>query len=72
MPDPERLVSRSVSLLSRLGMTEDQALAIVLVAARNTAAQLVGLGVADVSWVLAVIRIAQAKGSVSAPSETDT
>ena len=56
MPDVTRLVSRSVSMLKRLGMDDHEALLTVLTVAEVVRARMAAEGLFDIQWVLAVNR----------------
>lgn len=54
MPDPERLVARSVSLLKRLGFTEREACLTIVEVAITLHVRLVNAGDPDQPWLLEV------------------
>lgn len=61
MPTPHRVTSRSVRLLKRLGMSEDQAWVTVHEVALSVFLILLSQGQRDTEWVRSIIAIAREK-----------
>lgn len=71
MPDPDRVVTRSVGVLKHLGMTRQAALETVVLAAMAVRRRLIAEGHADSSWPEQVIAAALERVEVPGPSDTD-
>lgn len=71
MPDPGRLVARSVTVLRRLGMTRAAALGTVVTVATHVHDELVSVDPDGVAWLTAVIHDAASQLAGFPPSETD-
>lgn len=71
MPDPDRLVRRSVTLMQRLGMSEADALTMVLSIAAQVRLCASAAGQADVRWVDDILVNAGARLARFTPSYSD-
>lgn len=71
MPDPVRLVNRSIALLKRMGMTEVQAAAVVMNVAFITRHVWLDATDADFMWILQVITCAQERAGIPVAPITD-
>ena len=71
MPDAIRLVHRSLGVLQRIGMTEQQGLAVVIDVARDVLFRLTDAGFRDTDWLVQVVQIAEARAAAPVPSITD-
>lgn len=71
MPDPDRLVRRSVVVMQRLGFSEADALVMVLVLAARVRQSATDKGQRDVQWVDAILISAGAWLARFTPSYTE-
>lgn len=72
MPDPGRLVRQSVAIMQRLGLSEADALASVLVIAAQVRLAAISAGHADLQWVDDILRSAGGWLARFTPSYTET
>lgn len=71
MPDPDRLVRRSVTLMQRLGMTETDALTTVLSITAQVRLTASAAGRADVQWLDDILVFAGARLARFTPSYSE-
>lgn len=71
MPDPERVVSKSLGHLGRLGIGTPQSLYTITVVARRVAYELGWIGVDDTTWLEAIALAAEARLVPRPPSPTE-
>lgn len=71
MPNPDRLVRRSLTMLRSIGYSDVAALTIVKVTARLVREQLDAAGYTDTDWLDQVATIAQDRLASHHPSDTD-
>lgn len=72
MPDPHRVVTRSVAMLTRQGFTERQALHITYRAARHAWAALTAISMDDIGWLRLIWQDAEARPGFTTSPDTDT
>ena len=71
MPDPERAVSRSVTMLGHQRYNRQQALTIIYIVARRAIRDLESVGIGNTRWLRDLARIAKGQLAVPVPSHTD-